>query len=259
MTLAAAVAAPQTPASTSWADTFVQFSGLHFITVGILVGAILTSIALGRRWHQTERERKLSLYWGVWILVSMTAGGVWFCLPGNFKWSFSLPLHICDLVAVMAGIAILFPWRWPKTVCVFWGLALCTQAFITPIVPAGYLHVHFWYFWLSHTYAVGTAIYLVAVRGYRATGTDYLVASATLASYIGFILPADIAFGWNYGFVGNDEPGMKTVVQSLGGWPIRIYWMGAIAFSVMAAVWGLIGLYHRWHDRSLRADAAKTQ
>ena len=50
------------------------------------------------------------------------------------------------------------------------------------------------------------------------------------------MLPLDIAFGWNYGFVGPDKPEVRTIVDVLGPWPERV----AVIVAIVAAAMGLL-------------------
>jgi hypothetical integral membrane protein (TIGR02206 family) len=140
----------------------------------------------------------------------------------------------------VACLALLTDFRWLRTTTVFLGLALCTQAFITPVVRVGPVDIHWWYFWLGHTAIVGGAAYLIAVDRYRPTLADLGLACLTLAAYVGWILPLNIAKGWNYGFVGNPPPrddAPPTIIDALGPWPDRVYWLGVLACLGMTLIY----------------------
>jgi len=48
------------------------------------------------------------------------------------------------------------------------------------------------------------------------------------------VLPIDLAFGWNYGFVGPSRPDHPSIVDVLGPWPQRLAAIAAIAAAAMA-------------------------
>jgi uncharacterized membrane protein YwaF len=48
--------------------------------------------------------------------------------------------------------------------------------------------------------------------------------------YVILILPLNIIFGWNYGYIGNLKPTATTIIDALGAWPQRLFWMLAIVF-----------------------------
>jgi uncharacterized membrane protein YwaF len=57
-----------------------------------------------------------------------------------------------------------------------------------------------------------------------------------MAAYAGLVQPMDTAYGWNYGFMGDSKPGARTILDSLGAWPIRIYWLGGLSACAMIVV-----------------------
>ena len=65
---------------------------------------------------------------------------------------------------------------------------------------------------------------------------DYGIACAAAALYVAIVLPLDLAFDWNYGFVGKGKPEVRTIVDVLGPWPARL----AIIFTLVASVMALL-------------------
>ncbi|HSH08266.1 MAG TPA: hypothetical protein VLA41_11440 [Burkholderiales bacterium] len=64
--------------------------------------------------------------------------------------------------------------------------------------------------------------------------TIALLTLAAAALYVAAVLPIDLAFGWNYGFVGPSKPGVRSIVDFLGPWPWRLAPIVAIAAAAMA-------------------------
>ncbi|QOJ01738.1 MAG: TIGR02206 family membrane protein [Phycisphaeraceae bacterium] len=240
-----ASAGPASPVD--WMGTFEPFSVFHALVAVPLIGLMIAASVLGRRWRGTGRERVLRVSWGWASVVMMSGAFVYYgFFDPAFRWDFNLPLQVCDLVAFFAGLAVLTGNRWLRTVTVFWGLGMCTQAFLTPTVQVGLGHLHFWYFWLSHTIIVGSALYLLSVPHYRPGARDYVVACASLGMYVALVMPLNIHFEWNYGFVGRSRPGTTTILDALGPWPLRVYWLGALSFASMGVVLVITSLVGRW-------------
>jgi uncharacterized membrane protein YwaF len=63
---------------------------------------------------------------------------------------------------------------------------------------------------------------------------DYGIACAGAAAYVAIILPLDLAFGWNYGFVGPSKPEVLTLVDALGPWPERLALIVLLVAGAMA-------------------------
>ena len=146
----------------------------------------------------------------------------------------TLPLQLCHLTAAAAALLLITRWRPLRPFVYFWGLGLCTQALVTPALSEGPALYPFWFFWATHGLIVGVACYDLFALGYRPGWRDYGIACAAAAAYVALVLPLDIAFGWNYGFVGPDKPEVRTIVDVLGPWPQRLAAIAALVAAIMA-------------------------
>jgi uncharacterized membrane protein YwaF len=100
----------------------------------------------------------------------------------------------------------------------------------------------FWLFWAAHSIVVASAVYDLAVLGFRPRWGDLGRAYAASAHYVAAIVPVDLALGANYGFIGNPPPGVKIppFVDALGPWPLRaviVVALGAVGFAVLVLPW----------------------
>lgn len=234
--------AAETPAvvSAAWSDTFTQFSAFHLLCVAVCVVAVVIVCGVGRRLllqGQIARESRFCSALGGSMGVIAIGYTAYFLAPSNFSWQRSLPLQFCDLLVLLAPLALLTSVRWIRTLVVFWGIGLSTQAFVSPIVRVGYTHTYFWLFWGSHLAIVMAAAYLFTVHRYRATGRDLLTVTAAMVIYTAAIVPLNIAIDANYGFAGRTKPDAATIMDVLGPWPLRLVWMFLIQQTLMVVLW----------------------
>jgi len=236
--------------ASAWYETAGAFTPIHAAAVAVFGSMIVASSILGRRWRGTRREVVLRVSWAASMLVFLLGASAFYMFSGQYDPAFAYPLQVCDLLGFVSCLALLTPFRWFKTMTIFLGLGLGTQAFITPVLQNGPVYLHFWYFWLGHTAIVGAGAYLIAVERYRPRAVDWGLSLLTLAAYVGVVLPLDIAMGWNYGFVGNvpRKPDAEpTVIDLLGDWPARVYMLGVLAVVVTGAIY-LGFLAARWFE-----------
>lgn len=218
-------------------ETFRAFSALHATAVCTIALLTVVAIAVRRRrpaepLAPSRLERLVALgYLSAWIVTY-----AWLLAPGLRDPATTLPLQLCHLAAANAGLVLLTGWRPLRALQYFWGLALCTQAIVTPTLTEGPALYPFWFFWGSHGMTVGVALYEVFARAYRPSWRDYRLACAAAALYVALVLPLDLAFGWNYGFVGPSKPGVPSIVDFLGPWPFRLLPIVVVAAAAMALV-----------------------
>ncbi len=218
--------------------TFQSGSLVHLLSVAACLSAAMAACLIGRQWRhgRPDAERRLRVGWAAFTLLTQAFIIVWWLLPANFSWRVSLPLHICDITAVLAAAGLLTERRWVRALVYFWGIGLSLVAFITPVLTEGPAHVHFYLFWLTHLEIVGSATYLVVVMGFRPTWRDWRLATALLALYFVVVVPVNVALGTYYGYVG---PG-ASMADILGPWPQRAFVMFALqvaALTLLAAPW----------------------
>lgn len=231
--------------SFDWRTDFKSFTLIHLVTVAAFAGAMIASCWLGRRWRDSTRERRFRLAWGWIILIYQTWYTAWYFMPYRFDWRDSLPLQLCDLAAFIAGLAMVTGWRPWRSLLYFWGIGLSTQAFFTPTLQFGVMHIKFWMFWVGHTMIVGSAVYDVVVGGYRPRFKDLmLVLAATYMLcmsifYMDVLLTDLVGTPINYWYIGPSKPLNPTLIDRLGPWPLRVAMVIGIVVSEFVLLWAI--------------------
>ncbi len=215
-------------------ETFQPFSLLHAAALAAIALATWVAVAAvrqaGPRGAPTRAERALGI---AFILVWLAVHG-WWLVPPRLDPTRTLPLQMCHLTALAAGLYLATRWSALAPLLYFWGFGLCTQALITPTLDVGPAHLQFWYFWLSHGMIVGVAVCALAAYRYRPTWSDWRFACLAAAVYAAAVIPVDLAFGANYGFLGRTVPDQPTLVDLLGPWPMRLALVAMLVTGVMA-------------------------
>jgi hypothetical integral membrane protein (TIGR02206 family) len=216
-------------------QTFTAYSTLHGGMVALIAALMLVAIAIRRRREPSAHPAspfELAVATGYLALWVGTFGG--YAIDPGRDPATDYPLQLCHWAAVIAALALLTGRRVWRALAYFWGLALCTQAIVTPNLTEGPAIWPFWFFWTTHAMIVAVPIYDVAARAFRPTWRDYGLACGAAALYVAIVLPIDLATGWNYGFVGPSRPDVPTIIDALGAWPRRLVWIAGVAAGAMA-------------------------
>ncbi len=219
-----------------WIERFTSFGVFHLVVFVLAVVLIVGSCALGRRWRGMVKEKRLRTAWIVFTLAWQAFAVAWWVAPMNFA-DDVLPLHVCDIAAWVAPLALAMQTRWLRAWLYFWAIGLSTQAFFTPVIQEGAGDARFWLFWIGHLQIVGSAIYDVAVLGYRPKIRDLAVVVTISLVYAAVMLALNIAFGWNYGYLGRGSPDAPTLIDHLGAWPFRLLPLVSLGVAAMALAW----------------------
>jgi hypothetical integral membrane protein (TIGR02206 family) len=229
-------------------------SVLHIAMVGFTIGLMLLAILIG---HLSKQAGKLSTFdklFGWTIFVLWLVYNAYYFAPQNFDWKVSLPLHVCDLLAPIASIALLANSRTARSLTYFCALTMAGQAVYTPIGNQDPTTLRFWLFWILHAAILASFSYDLVIRGYRPRSKDlYRVISLSIL-YIVVMTPINIAFGWNYGYLGDSKPDAPTAIDVLGPWPARIAWIFLLSAGLQVAMYipWKVARISRWSKDDLR-------
>jgi hypothetical integral membrane protein (TIGR02206 family) len=217
--------------------SFRPFGFQHFLPAGIALVGMSIIAAIGWRLNNSPRERtmRLSIAWTCFAYAVFVS--LWYVSPWKLVWSRSLPLHMCDVMVLLAPLALITHNRTLRTLNCFWGVTLCTQAFMTPILSIGLDDMEFYTFWTSHAVIVGSSLYDYAAGRFRPRLRDYKVCVGWGLVWIVTVFLVNILLeklgypGANYGYVGQSIPGQPTIVDKLGPWPFRAVLIAVVAIS----------------------------
>ena len=217
-------------------QSFRPFSIMHAVVVLVFVALTTGLVLLRRRVRGTPAAGAIdrgvtAAAVAVWLFTTLVP-----LLPRLYDPKWSLPLHVCDFATLAVPVALATRWRPAQALAYFWGVGLSSQGFFTPDLQHGPAHVEFWLFWSGHYVVVGGPIYDVAARDYRPDWRDWVIAVAASVAYAVVILPLDVKFDLNYGYIGPSKPGQPSLVDALGPWPRRIVVMWFLALVVMTAL-----------------------
>jgi hypothetical integral membrane protein (TIGR02206 family) len=216
---------------------FRPFGPLHLAAVAGVTLFIALLVTSGRRVRDTPRERAFGRVVATAILAFWLGYVAFDVAGGRFDARRSLPLELCDFVAVIAAWVFVTRRRLLYALAYFWGLALSTQALLTPDLVGGPYTLGFWAFWMYHAFVVGAGVYVVAVRGFRPTWRDLVAAGALGIVYAAALFAIDAAFDVNYSYLGRSTPDRPTLLDVLGPWPMRVAVIVALALVAMTLLW----------------------
>ncbi len=219
---------PVDPQNQAGWDVFAPYGGLHVVSVIACLCVIAAVVMIGRRLDK-RGERSLR--------YALSAFAISVSVLYNVAWNWNgidpvtgLPLHICDIGGLIAPLALITLNRWLRATLYFWAIALTTQAFIQPTLTFGPSVALYWFFWIAHTVILGAAIYDIVVLRFRPDWSDFGRACAVTLGWLAVVMPINILFDANYGFIG--DPKAKELippfVAALGPWPERVVVISAL-------------------------------
>lgn len=217
-------------------NTFAPWTGKHAVLVAGVATLGLGLVYLGRRvplaWRPTI-DRTL----GVAAFLVWLAGCSQDAFRGGATLRNGLPLHWCDVTGLLAVVVLLAPrYRVPRTLLHFWGLCICSLAFVVPTITVGPARVDFWAYVGTHAMIVCAALYDRGVRDYRPSRYDFAAAIGCAVLFAMLLQPVNLLLGANYGYVGRTAFGVTRALDRLMPWPGRVVVLIGVELLAMAAL-----------------------
>ncbi len=231
------------------AGAFHPFSLQHLITLvaGALVLGVLT--VAGKRGGNSR-----TVATGVLAFANLSAYplnvAAWLSLDASNTLNNLIPLHLCDLAAIIAGFALLTRRPLLCSLTYFWGLAATLQALFTPAITVGFPSPPYVMFFVQHFAVVGAALFLPIVDGWRPRQPLWLAPLEAFGWAIGYVIMVmslNRLLGTNYGFTSH-PPANPSLLDHLGAWP----WYIVSSLAIALALFFLLALPFR------RAGKCKT-
>lgn len=216
---------------------FSAYGPSHWAVLAVFAIGSAALVWFGRR--QTESQaRLLGRVLGALTAAIYAAGFVYVLFP--FSIADSVPLRLTDLATVTAAYALWSQRHWAYALTYYWGLALSTQALISPVLYApDFPHYEFLAFFAIHLLVVWAAIYLTWGRGMRPRWRSYRFAVVTTLVWAAVTFTFNSIAGTNYGFL-NRKPATPSLLDVLGPWPVYLLTAGVailIVWSLMTWPW----------------------
>ena len=208
--------------------TFHPFSPEHYLTLAIGFALTAGLILFARR---SQKNQHLATRLLIFLNLASypLALLAWWNHPKALD--NTIPLHLCDLAAIIAGFALLTRKQLLLTLTYFWGLAAPIQALITPALTIGPPQLPFIHFFLQHFAIIAAALYIPIVLKWKPRMPWWkspLIVLAISIVYQGLALLVNTMLGTNFAFASR-PPSNPSLIDHLGPWPIYLFAMQGLA------------------------------
>ena len=230
-------------------ERFVAFSGPHLAILAFTIVGATGLVWYGRARRDTRGPLVVSRILGWTLLAIFVASTLYSWLPPEWDLQQSLPLHLSDILRVVASIALITHRQWAVATTHFLGLTINLQAMLTPDItygPEPGLQL-FWY-WSMHVLVMWAPILLTWGFGYRPTWRGYRFTLALAVTWAAITFAVNAAIGTNYGYL-NRKPANPSLLDVLGPWPVYV----GVELALVLGVWAAIAAI--WVGLQRRAEA----
>jgi hypothetical integral membrane protein (TIGR02206 family) len=211
----------------------MSFSTEHVITMIVIVGSIIGLAVAARLWPGRWRYRA-AVTLGVVIVINESSWYLQAWDHRTFSLSANLPLHLCDVAAMVAVAALWTRRRILVELAWFWGLAGTANGIFTPDINAPFPTYSFLQYNIEHGAIVMAAVYLVI--GLRVEPRPWASARVYAITFGLLVFDAfvNLLTDGNYLFIRQPPPG-HNLLDLMGPWPWYVVG-GAVLAALLFAI-----------------------
>ncbi len=160
-----------------------------------------------------------------------------------------LPLHLCDIVALLAAAALLTRKPLLIELAYFWGLGGTLQGVLTPTLPLDFPHAAYFRYFALHGLVVMAAIYLTFGLGHCPRPGSVWRVLLWSNAYLLVAGGVNALLGSNYGYTCR-KPDQASLLDLMGSWP----WYLATLEGLALGLFFLLDLPFRRQRRQMREE-----
>lgn len=225
---------------------FQLYGSSHLWALGVfsLLGLLL--IWLCKRGYQ----RSICTYLGLACLLSFPLQlAAYLSSTGHFRLENYIPLHLCDIAALITGLALLKQQQRVIEIAYFWGLSGTIQGLITPDLHYDFPHpIYLAFFWLHGLVVLGALLFPIGL-GWRPRKHAAWSAFLWLQLYVAIAFIANATLGTNFAFL-SEKPLQGSLLDHLGPAP----WYCLSLEMIALALFLLLSLPYKTHARQEKIE-----
>lgn len=207
---------------------FVLFGKVHIITLMVVILFNFGSIFALVKLNSPKWNRIFQIGLALLMILLFVLGTGFTIATGKWSLKNSLPLHLCDTVALLGILTLLSENKYLYELIYFWGWSGTPQALLTPAIKSGFPDFMYIYFFAFHGSVIIAILFMTIIKKFRPCKTSLLRAFVTLNLYAGCVFLLNLILKSNYMYL-RKKPAEATLLNYLGQWPVYLLSLEAIA------------------------------
>lgn len=202
---------------TAQVQTFILFGEQHCFAMLITVILVIAFPLTIKKFNSQHLMDTLAITLAVLILLSKVGEPV-YRMFAQCAWRTNLPLQLCDMGGIAAGIMLFNRNSFFYDLSYFWGFGGGVQAILTPDLQYGFPDIDFLLFFVTHGLCLLGITYAALLFKMRPTVQSIWRIFAVTLIYGIFILIINWLLNTNYLYLCS-KPENPSLLDYLGPWP----------------------------------------
>jgi hypothetical integral membrane protein (TIGR02206 family) len=170
---------------------------------------------------------------GAILLLNTLVSQFYLIFTNQYTLSESLPLHLCDITGIMAGLVLIKPSQHWAQLLFFWGISAALHSLLTPELNQGANPFLLFQYFVAHGGMLLAALYVFLIYSYLPQKKSWLIAFMYIQVLVITIGVLNFYIPSNYMYLRLKPTANNLLV--IGHWPyyILIFEIAAIAHFII--------------------------
>lgn len=198
-------------------QTIALLSRDWYLFTSLSFSAIIIVIYMGHKLDE-KGQRFLQKFLGVCCILSLILIHPYLISVHQWHAQTSLPLHMCELSEIFAGIALIWPGKRIFEFLCYWGIPGGLHSILTPeLLHQGEDNILVFHYYFQHTLIILAPLFLMIIRGNLLSKHSWLHILLLTQLALPIIGSINWLLGSNYMFLCNKPIAENPFV--IGDWP----------------------------------------
>jgi len=201
----------------------------HLLTISIIV-VLLILVFIFRKWLNPFR-RPIRLIIGVLLILSRLSLDLWYITTDQWTAQSSLPLELCSIASLFAGVMLLTKSRFLFEVLYFIAISGAVMAIVTPDLYFGFPQYRYIQFFFDHFLLILAPLLMIWLYHYQLTWRSVIKSLLFLNGLAAVVFIINQLISANYMFL-REKPSGVSLLDVLGPYPYYLLSLEFIALSL---------------------------
>lgn len=201
----------------------------HLITISIIVVLLILIFTFRKRLSPFRRPIRLMI--GVLLILSRLSLDLWYITTDQWTAQSSLPLELCSIASLLAGVMLLTKSRFLFEVLYFIAIGGAVMAIVTPDLHFGFPQYRYIQFFFDHFLLILAPLLMIWLYHYQLTWRSVFKSLLFLNGLAAVVFIINQLISANYMFL-REKPSGASLLDLLGPYPYYLLSLEFIALSL---------------------------
>lgn len=211
------------------AKQFHMWDLTHLLTIAVIILVLITVFSCRKQLTLYRHPIRITMGW--LLIVSRLSLDIWYITTDQWMVETSLPLELCSIASLLAGVMLLTKSKLLFEILYFIGISGAIMAIATPDLGYGFPQYRYLQFFMDHILLIIAPLIMIWLYHYKLTWQSIVKSFLFLNGLAASVYLINQLLSANYMFL-LEKPGGVSVLDFLGPYPYYLLSLEIIALAL---------------------------